>query len=153
MGSMAGGWGWVQKSLRKELKVQDPNKNSQQTRAHTQQEHGKHTNLRPSASEGLLAIIDPSQAPAMSSEVATSCCTVGKLRSRRAEPVGQVASSPERQALGPPSPATSTVLRAERQYLYCVVLLSLLFCFCVRRVRCCFFGGGAYHTYIDAPTN
>lgn len=78
------------------------------------------TNLRPSASDGLLTTIDPSQAPAMSRDVATSCCTVGRFRSRSAEPVGQVASSPEKHAAEPPtlSPATSTVLRADMQYLF-----------------------------------
>lgn len=59
--------------------------------------------------------------------MATSCWTVGRSRSLSVEPVGQVASSPERQAPGlAASPVTSTVLSAERQYLFscaCVVVV------------------------------
>lgn len=62
--------------------------------------------------------MEPNHAPAMSREVATSCCPVGRYRSLRADPRGQVASSPVKHIFGePPSPVTSAVLRAEMQYL------------------------------------
>lgn len=54
----------------------------------------------------------------MRSEVATSCWAVGSSRSLRAEPTGQVASSPVKHCSElPVTPVTRAVFRAEIQYL------------------------------------
>lgn len=84
--------------------------------------HETKAHLRPNASDGLLASIDPIHAPATSNDVATSCCIVGSFRSLKADPMGHVTSSPVKHCSALPlSPATSAVLRAERQYLYVYV--------------------------------
>lgn len=76
------------------------------------------TYLRPRVSDGLLTIIEPSQAPAIRSDVATSCSPVGKSKSRSADPRGHVTSLPVKHDSGLLlSPVARTVLSADIQYL------------------------------------